>query len=77
MKTELMRLPNNNGQKSPSSPNGKLCINVKEAANLCGISQTSMYELTHRADFPCIHVGKRIVIPYERFVRWINETALE
>ncbi|MDO4175221.1 MAG: helix-turn-helix domain-containing protein [Eubacteriales bacterium] len=75
MKSELMRLPNNGKQKSTASPNGKLCINVKEAADLCGISMASMYEIARREDFPSIRAGKRIIIPYDRFVRWLNETA--
>lgn len=57
--------------------NGKLCIDVKEAAKLLGIGTGNMYDLTHRADFPKICVGKRIIIPYERFVQWLNETAGE
>lgn len=53
----------------------KICISVKEAAKLCGIGTANMYDLAHREDFPSIRVGKRIIIPYDRFVRWLNETA--
>lgn len=71
MQTELMRLPS---RVSNPTSNEKLTLSVKEAAELMGIGLSQMYTLTHRADFPAIKVGKRILIPRKRFVEWVNST---
>ena len=48
----------------------KLCLNSQEAANALGISLPTFYELSNRADFPRIKVGRpkdlpRIQLPYQ------------
>lgn len=74
METKLMRLPS-----SVSNPisNEKLTLSVKEAAELLGIGLSQMYTLTHRADFPKLKVGKRILIPRKRLVEWVNSVQQE
>ena len=34
-----------------------------------------MYELVHRADFPTIRVGTRIIIPVEALKQWVVRAA--
>lgn len=53
----------------------KLAINVKEAAQMLGIGVSAMYDLAHRADFPTIQIGNRIVIPLEAFKRWVSSAG--
>jgi excisionase family DNA binding protein len=41
----------------------KLIVSVPEAANLLGVSDDLVYELTERGDIPCIRLGRRKLIP--------------
>jgi excisionase family DNA binding protein len=41
----------------------KLIVSVPEAAELLGVSDDLVYELTERGDLPCIRLGRRKVIP--------------
>lgn len=47
-------------------------LTVEEAAGVLGISRTGAYELAHSADFPHMCVGKRILIPRDKFLEWIE-----
>ena len=50
----------------------KLTLTVKEMAAALGISLPKAYDLTHRVDFPVIHLGRKKVIPKEAFLKWLN-----
>lgn len=54
----------------------KLCISVPEMAKHMGISRPKAYELANTEGFPAIRVGKRIVIPYQAFINWLQESAV-
>ena len=51
----------------------KLTYSVDEMSKLLGISRPKAYELANQKDFPTIRIGKRILIPAERFHQWLNE----
>lgn len=51
----------------------KLVYSVQEAAEVLGISKSYMYELARRGEVPALKLGKRLVIPKEKFIKWINE----
>jgi excisionase family DNA binding protein len=51
----------------------KLTMSVKEMAGQLGISLPKAYELTHIKGFPVIHVGRRKIVPVERFAEWLDE----
>lgn len=53
-------------------------LSVKEAAEILGFGVNKTYELVHRAEdtgFPYIRDGKRIRIPYQALINWMNERA--
>lgn len=50
----------------------KLTYTVDEIGQLLGISRPKAYELANRKDFPTLRIGKRILIPAERFHQWLN-----
>ena len=53
-------------------------LSVKEAAEILGFGINKTYELIHRAEetkFPHIRDGKRIRIPYQALINWMNERA--
>ena len=53
-----------------------LILKVKQVAEVLGVSRKVAYNLTRRKDFPAVRVGeKRVVIPRDHFLRWLNEKA--
>ena len=67
---EQQDLDNNTFQKS--SPGMKLTLSVREAAELIGISKPKVYELIRNRVIPSIHIGKKIVVPYQPFMDWLS-----
>lgn len=47
-------------------------LSVIQVAEVLGISKTSAYELVHSDDFPSISIGKRLIIPKDKFIEWIK-----
>ena len=49
-----------------------LFLNAELVAKVLGISISSAYELMHETNFPALRVGSRIVVPKEKFCRWVE-----
>ena len=49
-----------------------LFLNAEMVAKVLGISISSAYELMHETSFPALRVGSRIVVPKEKFCRWVE-----
>lgn len=54
-----------------------LLLNVKQLADLLGVSDSSVYELIQEDGFPSLRIGKRIVIPKEELREWISVRTKE
>ena len=50
-----------------------LFLNAKMVAEALGVAAASGYELLHQEGFPSLRVGNRIVVPKEKFIRWVDE----
>lgn len=51
-------------------------LTVPEAAEILRIGRTAAYELCRQSDhngFPCIREGKKIRIPYQALMNWIDQ----
>lgn len=48
-------------------------LSVEEMAAFLGISRVGAYNLCHAKGFPSVRIGKRILIPRDRFLAWLNE----
>jgi len=51
-------------------------MNAEQIAGYLGISQAKAYTLLRSNGFPSISLGRRIIVPRDRFFEWIN-TQLE
>ena len=51
-----------------------LTLSADDVAAVLGISRTNAYVLLHREDFPTLKIGKRLLVPRDRFIRWIDES---
>ena len=54
-----------------------LLLNVKQLADLLGVSDSIVYELIQEDGFPSLRIGKRIVIPKEELREWISTRTKE
>ena len=50
----------------------KLVYSIQEAADLLGISRSYAYELVRNGTIPALELGRKRVIPKEKFVAWLN-----
>lgn len=53
----------------------KIVVSVKETAQILGVSVPIAYELVHRADFPSVRIGKRILVSVDGLKDWINRNC--
>lgn len=53
----------------------KLAYSVDEAAQVLGVSRSTIYNLIHRADFPALKVGNRQLISREGLAEWVRKQA--
>ena len=49
-----------------------LFLNANTVAQVLGVSIYSAYELMHEDGFPALRIGSRIVVPKEKFRRWVD-----
>ena len=52
-----------------------LMLNAEEIKDVMNISRAGAYQLMHREDFPKIIIGKRIVVPRDKFLEWLENSA--
>ena len=50
-----------------------LFLNAELVAKVLGVSPSSSYELMHEPGFPTLRIGNRMVVPKEKFIRWVEE----
>lgn len=43
--------------------NEKLCLSVRDVAQLLNLSRNSCYQACLKGEIPCLRIGKRILIP--------------
>ncbi|MBO4418987.1 MAG: helix-turn-helix domain-containing protein [Oscillospiraceae bacterium] len=48
-------------------------LNADHLAGILGISRTSAYKLMQAKGFPTLPIGKRMVVPRDKFINWVNE----
>lgn len=52
-----------------------LFLNAETVSKLLGISSSSGYELMHEKGFPVLKIGSRLVVPKEKFRKWVEENT--
>lgn len=53
----------------------KLCYSPVELQAALGLSRSTVYALLHRADFPAVKIGRRIVVPVESLRAWLEKQS--
>ena len=50
-----------------------LTLTAPEVGEVLGISRAAAYELVRAKGFPRMKIGKRILVPRDKFIQWIDE----
>ena len=50
-----------------------LSLRAEDVAAILSISRANAYTLMHSKGFPTIYIGKRMLVPKEKFLAWIEE----
>ena len=50
-------------------------LTAAELAGALGISRAGAYTLIHRKDFPTLQIGKRLMVPKDKLIAWINRNT--
>ena len=49
-----------------------LTLRAEEVAQISGISRAGAYTLFHAEGFPCIRIGKRMLVQRDAFLQWLD-----
>jgi excisionase family DNA binding protein len=49
-----------------------LALSADEVAQVLGISRAGAYTLMHSKGFPVLQVGKRLIVPKDKLLSWIE-----
>ena len=52
-----------------------LFLNANLVAQVLGVSISTAYEVMHEPSFPTLRVGRRMVVPKEKFMQWAEEQS--
>ena len=50
-----------------------LSLRAEDVADVLGISRANAYTLMHSKEFPTIFIGKRMLVPKDKFLAWIED----
>lgn len=53
-----------------------LSLTVEDIGDIMGFSKNKAYELCHSKGFPCVIVGRRMIIPKLAFLKWLETPKL-
>jgi excisionase family DNA binding protein len=48
-------------------------LSADQLAELLGISRAGAYQLLHQESFPTLHIGKRMLVPKDKLLIWIDQ----
>jgi len=49
-----------------------LALNANDIAAVLGISRANAYTLMRAKGFPTIFIGKRMIVPRDKFIEWMD-----
>ena len=49
-----------------------LSLNANDIAAVLGISRANAYALMRAKGFPTIFIGKRMIVPRDKFIEWMD-----
>ena len=52
-----------------------ITLSANQVAQVLGISRANAYTLMHAEGFPTIRIGKRMVVPKDKLIAWMDEQS--
>ena len=52
-----------------------LMLNAEDIQAVMNISRAGAYQLMHQEGFPTIAIGKRMVVPRDKFLAWVEKNT--
>ena len=52
-----------------------IVLNADQLAQALGISRANAYQLLHSKGFPTLQIGKRLLVPKDKFLEWLDSKA--
>ena len=52
-----------------------LVLNADQLAKVLGISRANAYALLHSKGFPTLRIGKRMVVPKDKLLEWLEHNT--
>ena len=52
-------------------------LTVAEVSAILGVSKSVVYEMCRKKEIPALRLGRRWVIPYTPFMKWLGEPVVE
>lgn len=53
-----------------------LALCAEDVAQVLGVSRAGAYTLMHSKGFPALQIGKRIVVPKDKLLEWIEKKVV-
>ena len=50
-----------------------IALSAEDVAQVLGISRANAYTLMHSKGFPTIKIGKRMTVPKDKLIEWIDK----
>lgn len=50
-------------------------LNANQLAEALGISRAGAYQLLHTEGFPTLRIGKRMLVPKDKLILWIDRNT--
>ena len=54
-----------------------IILNADQVAEVLGISRAHAYCVMHSKGFPTLVIGKRMVVPKDKLIRWIDQQTAQ
>ena len=48
-------------------------LNAQQLAEVLGISRAGAYQILNSKDFPTLRIGKRMLVPKDKLLTWIDD----
>lgn len=52
-----------------------LFLTARMVSDILGLSMSAVYQLMRDKGFPTLRIGKRMVVPKDKFIAWIEATT--
>ena len=52
-----------------------ITLRAEQVAAVLGISRSNAYALMRQEDFTTLHIGKRMLVPKDRLIQWIEAST--